>query len=453
MNFSDSGNIIVVGGNAAGSAAAAKAKRVNPKANVILFEATEFISTGTCELPYVLSGKIGDYNEIIFFTPEKFYHEKGVKVFNFHKVESINKRAKLVNVIDLKIGESKTFEYDKLILTTGSRPKEIENIPSTLDNVFTIKSVTDLIKIENYLTDNAVKKAAVFGAGYIGVEISEALKKLNLCVSLFDINEMPMADSEDEIQSIILNHIKSNGVEFYGKCENLQVYKENNRLTKIKADGYLKEFDVFFSTAGIEPNIDLAKSCKLEIGKLGGIKTDNRCKTSDPHIYAAGDCIEVKNKITNRPDYFPMATMAHAQGHVAGTNAAGGFNKLNPAIKNIAVKVFDKVYTSVGLKESEALKFNRNVKSVSAEIPNLVKVMPESSSVFAKIVYDDYSKNILGASFIGEKEVVGYADLISSLIYNKSSVESLAEMDFNYTPPMSPFINILSVLGRKIIRG
>ncbi len=237
--------------------------------------------------------------------------------------------------------------------------------------------------------------------------------------------------------------------------ENLKVLRgkyiiEENYLKGFKLEGRLKEIDLVLVSIGFAPNTSLALKANLEMGALGGIKVDSRLKTSDPNIFAAGDNTEVINKVTNRPDYMPIATIAHQQGHTAGANAAGAFEIMKPIVKNIAVKIFDRTFTSVGLTSSEVSKMKYNLKSVSAITYNKVKVMPGSSKVFGKIIYNPDTKLIFGASFFGKEEVIGYADIISTFIQNRISGEQLSETSFNYTPPRSPFINLLSILGRKI---
>ena len=188
----------------------------------------------------------------------------------------------------------------------------------------------------------------------------------------------------------------------------------------------------------------------LEIGKTGAIKVDNKLKTSDYNIFAAGDNVEIINAVTNRPDYIPLATIAHQCAHAAGENAAGGNTYIEPFIKNLAFKIFDKYFVSVGLSSFEAEEKGLYFSAVSDIQPNLVKVMPESSNVFGKIIFDRNNKRILGAAFLGGKEVSGYGNLISAFIKTKQPGDILSKVNYNYTPPLSPFINLLSVLGRKI---
>jgi NADPH-dependent 2,4-dienoyl-CoA reductase/sulfur reductase-like enzyme len=443
--------IIVVGGNAAGPAAAAKAKRFNPEAEVILFEAGSFISTGTCEMPYVLSGEIDDYKKIIFFSPEQFCTEKGVMVFVNHKVESINRKDKKVIVKDIRKGCSLEFCYDKLVLATGSISRKLEQIPAGLKNVYNLKNVEDLINILDLINNNSAKNVVIIGAGYIGLEATEALHNRGISVTILEKFQYPLPSTETDIQHLTFALLKHKGVSFYGNTDEIKITTKADYLRSINLDSRLLEFDIVLNAAGSVPNTELAKNCGLEIGAKGGIKVDSRLRTSCQDIYAAGDCIEVTNAITNRPDYFPLATLAHDFGHIAGENAAGGNKRIEPVVKNMSVKIFDKFLVNVGLNSDEAKKEKYLFNSVQEVVPNLIKVMPESDKVFGKIIYEKEGKKILGATFFGGREVSGYGDLISAFIKTKQSTDVLASVNFNYTPPLSPMINLLSMLGRKII--
>ena len=446
------GKIVIVGGNAAGPAAAAKAKRINPDAEVKIFESGNFISTGTCEIPYVLSGDIQNYEDVLFYSPETFKTEKGVDVFTNHLVESINRKEKIIIVKNLGNNYSFELKYDKIILATGSIAKTLPNFPNDAQNVFTLKTISNLIEVMKYIRQNHVRNAAVIGSGYLGLEIVEALNKLNLNVSLIEKEPLPLPSSEVEISYLIQELIKNLDIAFYGNASNLKInYDEKQKkIISLEIEGRLLEFDIIFVAVGFTPNISLAFNSKIEIGKTGAIKVDNKLRTSDQNIFAAGDNIEVINAVTNRPDYIPLATIAHQHAHAAGENAVGGNIHIEPVIKNVAFKFFDKYFVSVGLTSLEAEKNGLYFSTVSDIQPNLVSVMPESSNVFGKIIYEKNSKRILGAAFLGGREVSGYGDLISAFIKTKQSAELLSKINFNYTPPLSPFINLLSVLGRMI---
>jgi len=445
------GKIIVVGGNSAGPAAAAKAKRVNPAAVVNLFEAGKFISTGTCEIPYVLSGDINDYEDVVFYNPESFLSKKGVQVSVCHHVEEIDRKAKTITVKDLQNNQLKKYQYDTLILCTGSYAKMLPEFSTDLQNVFKLKSVSDLIRLDNYLKKNSVNSATIIGSGYIGLETSEALHKRNISTIIVEKEALPLPSAELEISKRALAELEANNVKFIGSCKNVEPIIKEDKIISVKADEEYIKSDVVLLATGIAPNNILAEKVKLEIGNFGGIKVDKKLKTSDSYIYAAGDNIEFTNALTSKPGYFPFSIYSHAFGHIAGENAAGGNINAEPIIKNVSVKVFNRYYTSVGLSSTESENSRFKSITVSAEVPNLVTVMPECKKVFGKIIFELDNRKILGASFFGGKEVSGYADLISSAIYSGQKIDFLTKITFNYTPPLSPFINLLSVLGRKAV--
>lgn len=441
--------IIIIGGNAAGPSAAAKAKRINPDAEVILFESSEFISTGTCELPYLFSGEINNYKDIVFFTADKFFKEKGVKVFNNHHVKQIDTKFKEISVIEKNTGSTVEYHYDKLIITTGSVANELQNLPFFLENVFSLKSVTDYLKIKSYL-DKSGKNILVIGSGYIGLETADSLKNAGFNITILEKEEFPLPASDFEIQSLVQELITKEGINFLSGDENADFIIKNNKLVQLKFNGRYIDFDAAIVCAGVKPNIKLAEDAGIKIGILGGIVVDNHLKTSDPNIYAAGDVIEIKNAISKQPDLIPLATHAHHYGHIAGGNAAGGNNIAEPVVPNSVFKLFDKFIAQIGLNEEKAKELFFNACSVSTVAKNKVHVMPGSTKVFGKVIFNKSDGLILGASFIGSNEVSGYADIISTMINNKIKAEKLADINYNYTPPLSPFVNILSVLGRKI---
>jgi len=385
----------------------------------------------------------------VYYNAESFFKEKGVKVFTNHFVKGIDRKHKIIFVINRKTNNLIEFEYDKLILTTGSKPNEIRFLPFSLENVFSLKSVYDYLDINKYLTNNNVRNILIVGSGYIGLEVADSLNKSNYNVNLLEQENLPMPHADEEIQHIVSDLLDKNRINFLSSDEQTKFIIKENKLVQLKHDGRFIDFDLVIVSAGIKPNNELAENAKLKLGYYGGLIVDNKMRTSDPNIYAAGDNIEVNNFITRRNDYMPLATYAHEFGHIAGENAAGGNKISRPVILNSAFQFCGKFIAQVGLTNNHAKEHSVNAVFVTAIVNNKVKVMPNSSKVFGKIIFDKYSKMILGASFVGSYEVSGYADIISSMILNKIPIQKLSEMNFNYTPPLSPFINLLSVLGRK----
>jgi len=444
-----SANIIIIGGNAAGPSAAAKAKRVSPESNVIMFEQSEFISTGTCEIPYVLSGLIDSWEKLVFFEPGKFKEEKGVDVFIRHCVQSIDRRGKTIAVKDLNSGKFTEFKYDRLILATGSLSVVPQGFEMPFRNAFFMKGVSDIRNILNYIQINRISKICIIGAGYIGLETADALKTRGFEIEILDVSQYPMPKTEPEIQRILLEKLNELKIPFYGNSGAFTLITEKDEIKGLKSGGKFHEGELFLLCTGFRPNSELAINCGLETGKSTAIKVNKRLQTSDSNIYAAGDNIEITNAVTQRPDYIPLATIAHDAGHTAGDNAAGGNSIFKDIVKNIAVKISDLSLVSVGLTEKEGREFFGNIRSVKHILPNLVKVMPDSRNSFGKLVYLP-DRRLIGATFIGGNEVIGYGDIISSFILNKLPANNLSQINFSYTPPLSPFINLLSYLGRKI---
>jgi len=442
--------IIVIGGNAAGPAAAAKAKRTNPDAHVTMFETGEYISTGTCEIPYVLSGEIKSYKDLLYFDSKSFREKKDVDVYIKHKVEEINRKEKEIKVLDLYNGTTHFYKYDKLIIATGAKPKSLKQFSIPAKNLFTLKNIANLLKVKEYLHANEVRSILVIGSGYIGLETADVLSSKGFNITVIEKENRPLPVAEPEIQLLIEDILTKNNVRFFGSVKNLKPNYSEDKIESLNVDGRIIEADMIIISVGFLPDSDLAKNAKLEIGEYGGIRVDGTLKTSDPHIYAAGDCIEIINEITKRPFYLPLATISHDYAHIAGENAAGRNKRVNPVVKNISVKLWDKFFISVGLSSSEAKENKFKFKAESDTAYNRVTVMPGSEKVFGKIIYEAESKRILGASFIGGEEVSGYGDLISALIKAKQSAKILADINYNYTPPLSPHLNLLSLLGRKI---
>jgi NADPH-dependent 2,4-dienoyl-CoA reductase/sulfur reductase-like enzyme len=447
--MSNSDSIIVIGGNAAGPAAAAKAKRVNPSAQVTLIEATEFISTGSCELPYVLSGMIDSYEKIVFYNDVTFEHEKGISVLTKHLVESINRREKTITVKNLITNQKFNLSFTKLILATGSVSRKVDNVNYDSENVFSFKSVNDLISIQRYILKNKCKVVTIIGSGYIGLELCEAFTQLGLHIILIEKEKLIFPSAEKEISIITKQILIDKNIDIYTGVTAPDFFYDGNKLKKIKIESRLIETDILVTSTGFSPNVSLALQSKLDIGTTGAIKVNSKLQTNDPNIYAIGDAVETINSINNRPINIQLASAAQKMGHIAGENAANGNVHFRNYVKNISLKIFDNYFASVGLVSHELKDERTLIKTVHSTAMNKVKVMPGSGSVFGMIHFEKYSKRILGASFFGGNEVSGYVDLISSFITLKRPVNELAQINYNYTPALSPLINLLSILGRK----
>lgn len=443
--------IIVIGGNAAGAAAAAKAKRTSPDTDVWLLEKSDVISTGTCEIPYAISGEVKDYKSLIFYTPEKFHDEKKVNVLIRHQAEFIDRKKKLLTVNDLSSGKLHTISYDKLILATGSSTRTLDGIDNSTGNFFNLKTINDLRMILEYLGNKSVRKGVIFGAGYVGLELAESLTSRGIQVTLIEKNSSPFPEAEPEFREIIKKLLDEKKIDFITTNGNASFrFSEGKVISLINASQVI-EGDLFFNCTGFIPNVSLAKASGLKIGETGAIAVNNYLQTSDPDIFVAGDCAESTDFITGKKTLTFSAIVAHQQGHLAGNNAVSINRKISQrVIKNTAVRLFNSYFVQVGLTEEESRTAGFSVGVIKEMMPNLVSIMPGSAHTFIKLNFDKISKKILGASLWGSREVSGYADIIQLMIRLKIPAYELSGNYFNYTPTLSPFWNILSVIGRKI---
>ena len=433
--------IIIIGGNAAGCAAAAKAKRVNPKAEVIIFEKSNYISTGTCELPYVLSGEIQDYRSLVFFTPETFLRDKGVTVHTNVSIVNIDRRNKTVTCC-----KDKAFSYDSLIIATGSKAITLPE-SDLYKNIFTLKNIDDIARITDYVSDNTPRKCLVIGAGYIGLEITSALVSRNCEVTLIEKQKRLLPSGDEEFSEIVQALCTAHNISFYTDCE-YKLIGSGDTITAVKIGSRIIEIDLVITALGFTPNSALAAAFKIETGTSGAIKVNSKLQTSDPNIYAAGDVIEYPLLQIRKFEPVFLATLARLSGYTAGANAAGGNEYLPPVIKSISVKFFNKCFVQTGLTEAEVKNASVPYVAHSISLPNKVKVMPGSFLGFSKILVEKNSGRILGAGFFGGEEVSGYADIITMCINKNIPLRELDEMNFNYTPPLSPFVNPLSQLSK-----
>lgn len=442
--------IIVIGGSAAGPAAAAKAKRVNPQNEVILYEAGKYISIGTCEIPYVLSGEVESLEKLIFFNPETFEKEKGVKVKINQRVEFIDKHKKKIFVRD--VITQKVFEdtYDKLILCTGSLKKIHPAFRNGLQNVFYLKTIDDVRAIQNFVAKNKINTALVIGASYTGLEALEFVRNIASEIYLIDISDLPLPGYDLEIRKILLDKLTEKKINFLGNVKDIKPFEKDNKVVRVKLNNEQIEVDFILISIGFEPNNSLAKSANLSLNSpCGSIKVDEKQKTSDDNIYAAGDCCGVKEFITKKTRWIPLATYAHNQGHTAGANAAGEPAVFGQVVRNAAFRFFDLNVAIVGLTNDELEDNQIKFREVSAIGNSRVRIMPGGEKHFLKIKFKPDDKRIVSANLIGGDDIVGKANLISFAIKNNIPITKFFETDFLYTPTLSPLIETLSILGKK----
>ncbi len=446
--------ILVIGGLAAGPSAASKARRVDPDAEVVLFEQGEYISYGICEIPYLISNEIIDPARLIIYSPERLEKEKGVSARTFHLVEEIHASSKEILVRDLKGGVTRTEHYDKLIIATGSTPKKLalEGVESR--NVFTVKALDEAYAMKRYLDEEKPRRAVVIGGGFIGLEMADAFVRRGIEVTMLHNATQPMSKLEEEGRKIVHEEILEHGVLFVpnAKIEWFGVGAKGNVVAVGTSAGTV-ETDIVVMAIGVVPNASLAETAGIQRGNFGGICVSDKMKAlGAENIFAAGDCCELRNIITKKPMYLSLATTATKTGWIAGENAAGGNAIFKGTMRTIGVRVFDKEIAHVGLslKEAKSLHFDAVAHTIRAQ--SKVGMMPGVQEISFTLIADRKSGRVLGANVIGNEGAIQRANTIAVAIRHGMTVSDVSEFDLIYTPPFAPLWDGINISGHQMKR-
>lgn len=443
--------ILVVGGLAAGPSAASKAKRVNPNADVTLFEGGEHISYGICEVPYYVGGIVNDPDHLISYTPQRLEKEKGVKVKTLHLVEGIDPVRKKIVVRDLLKDKLAEHPYDKLILATGSMPRSLGLSGEKGRNVFHVKSLDQGLAVKQFIDQEHPRRAVIIGGGYIGMELAEALRNHEMQTTLLHRGDLPMSGLENETRLAVKQELEKHGVAFVPRSQVQELRSDTTgKVVEVMASTGVYEADLVILSLGVEPQTTLAKAARIRVGRYGGIQTDQRQATSIDSIYAAGDCCEVRNVVNNAWMYIPLATTASKQGWVAGENAAGGRAVFKGVIRAIAVKVFDQEIAQVGISSQEAAESGFDVVTESITANSRVGFMPANAKLHLTLIADKRSKRLLGANIFGEDGAVLRANTLGVAIQQHLTIDQLARLDLIYTPPYSPLWDPILIAANQI---
>ena len=445
--------ILVVGGVAAGPSAASKAKRVNPNAEVLLFEQGEHISYGICEIPYYIGKVITNPDSLIAYTPQKLEQVKGVAVKTFHRAEEIVQSKKKLIVRNLSRNRVEEFSYSKLILATGSKARRLGISGEDAVNVFHVKSLEQGYALRKYIDERKPKSAVIIGGGYIGMEMAEALVGNGIKTTLLHRGDLPMSGLEEDTRKAIVAELESNGVKFIPRSVVRELTVDtSSRVSQVTATTGKFDCDLVVLSLGVEPNVELAQTARVRLGSNGGIITDQRQATSVDTIYAAGDCCEVKNIVNNKWMYIPLATIASRQAWVAGENAAGGSATFKGAIRSIAVKVFRLEVAQVGISAEEADASGFRVVTEHIVGNSKVGYFPGNAKVHIIAIADKKSKRLLGANVYGEQGAALRADVLGVAIQQKMTVDDIARLDLLYTPPFAPLWDPVLVMANQLTK-
>lgn len=435
--------IVVIGGVAAGPKAAARAKRCNPDAQVTLIEKGEWISYGGCGLPYYLGATVKDLNDLMTTswdavrTPEFMKATKDIDTLLGWEATRINRADKTVEVKEVKTGEVKILPYDKLVIATGAEnfKPPMENINAT--GVFGMKTPKDAVDMQNYIKTEGVESAVVIGAGLIGMECAEAFANWGLDVTIIEMQGSIFPQVLDaEMGAVFQNYLEGEDLNFMlnTKVEKILVNKEG-KVSGVQTDKGTVDAQLVLVAVGVRPCVQLAVDAGLEVDKA--IIINDHCQTSDPDIYAAGDCVMTTNLISGQRVYAPMGSTANRQGRVIGTNITGG-DEVHKGVLNTAVcKMFDWSLGATGLSERVAKQLGYDTVTAIVPGPDITHFMPGKKLIMTRLVADRKTRKILGVQIVGPGKVDKRIDTMVAALTFGATVDDLANMDLSYAPPLS----------------
>jgi CoA-dependent NAD(P)H sulfur oxidoreductase len=447
--------LVIVGGVAAGTKAASRARRVDQRAEITVYQEEPEPSISECGLPYHLSGVVERRDKLVARTPEKFA-EKDIDVRVRHRVEKLDPEDKKLCVRDLKSGGVFEDAYDRLVVATGARAV-LPPIPGAdLDGLFVLRFLTDADQVRGYTKERSPKRAVVVGGGYIGLEVAENLCRLGMEVSLIEAEDRVALAYGSEVAGRVENRLEDNGVNVHTGAE-VEEFVGAGHVEGVRFGGREIGADLVVLGVGVRPSVELAKEAGAEIGETGAIRVDRHMKTNLPDVWAAGDCVETVNLVSGKPVWVPLGDTANQMGRVAGTNAVTGEDTLEfPGLLGTGIfKVFDLGVGKTGLSEREAEDAGFETVSAAIETSDRASYYPGAQKVFIKLISDGSSGRLIGAESAGSG-ADKLTDICATAIWGKLAYPDLVNLDLAYAPPfgpaLSPVIQAATVLSGEFER-
>ncbi|RMD64194.1 pyridine nucleotide-disulfide oxidoreductase, partial [Candidatus Parcubacteria bacterium] len=431
-------NIVVIGGVAGGASAATKARRVNEAAEITMFEKGPYVSFANCGLPYYIGETIREREELLLQTPERFWQRYRVRVLVRHEVTAIERSTKIIIAKNLETGEVHRHPYDRLILAPGAGAivPRLPGIDAT--NIFTVKTVPDSDAIRDFLVRYAPRRAVVVGAGFIGLETAEALKRRGLDVTVVEQVDQVLPPFDQDMAALVALHVQEQGVQLVLGDGIRGFHGSDGMAREVElVSGRRMPCDLVILSIGVRPELKLATEAGLDIGSAGGIVVDDRQRTSDPDIYAAGDAVETLHLVTGTRMRIPLAGPANKQGRVAGANAAGGDLQFRGALGTAIVESLGITAAKTGLSMREARAHGFDAFESVIHPLDHAEYYPGARPLHLKLIVERHSGRLLGAQVIGEEGVDKRIDVLATALMARMTVQDLEQLDLAYAPQFS----------------
>lgn len=439
--------VIIIGGVAGGASAAARLRRLDEAAEIILLERGQFISYANCGLPYYVGGEINQKEALTLQTPQSFRQRFGIDVRTGHEAAAIRPEKKTVLIRDLAADQEYEETYDKLILSPGGEPAR-PPIPGTEDSrVFTLRTVPDALRIREYLQQNRPRRAVVMGGGFIGLEMAENLMRAGVAVTVVEAMDHVMAALDYDMACEVQQYLRHQGVQLVLSHKITAIDPQENALLVHLDNGKTLDADLLLLSAGIRPESALAREAGLTINERGAIRTDSHMRTSDENIYAVGDAVEITNLVTGLPGYVPLAGPANKQGRIAADHICGLPGEYRGTQGSSVMKLFDMTVASTGLNEAAAKAAGLSYDKVHIFSPSHATYYPGAANLTIKALFEQPTGRILGAQVVGFDGVDKRCDVLATAIRAGMTAYDLAELELCYAPPYSSAKDPVNMAG------
>ena len=448
-------NIVIIGGTACGPKAAARARRCDPQARITIIEKGKDLSTATCGLPYYISGVIDSQRTLVARKPDFFRDVLNMEVLTQTRAVEIDRKAHEVEILNLKTDRVSTIGYDKLVLATGRIPAVPDLAGIDLGGIFTLTKIEDASAIRRLVSARQTNKAVIIGAGLIGLEMAEALVAQKLEVMVIEALDWVLPALLDfEVAAYVEKHLRHKGVNLLlGQCITGFEDDGNGWVRKVMTGNRGLETGLVLLAIGTRPNTELAHDAGLAVGSCGGVTVNQYLQTSDPDIYAGGDCVENVNRITQQKVLAPLGSTANKHGRIIGTNITGGRETFPGVLGTAIVKVFDYNVGRVGLSELPARQAGYDVVTSLVPSYEYATYYPKGKEILVKLIADKSTNRLLGGQVVGPGEAAKRVDVLATALSFGATADDLANVDLAYAPPynsaMDPLHNAANVIRNK----
>ena len=445
-------NIVIIGGSDAGISAALRIRELNPELTPTMIVADRYPNFSICGLPYYISREVTDWRNLAHRTKQDI-EDQGIRLLLEHTAQEIHPDTKQVRAVD-SYGTVLNLDYDQLVIATGAVSVQPAIPGIDYPGVFFLRWMPDCFAIDQFLTDYEPTSAVIVGAGYIGMEMAEALTKRGLKVSVVEYAESVLQSVDRDLGEKIQDTLIQHGISVFTNTSVQSIDKKEEKLF-VKGSGDFEALtDMVLVSVGSIPNTTLGRAAGIQTGIKGAFKVNRRMETNISDIFAAGDCVETWHKVFQKYTYLPLGTVAHKQGRIVGENIVNGNKEFAGTLGTQSVKIFDKVVARTGLNEKEAIGAGFQPISADLETWDHKVYYPTAEKLYIRVTADQNTQKILGAQMMGahKTEISKRIDIFAAAIHHDVKIDEFSDYDLSYTPPLSSPWDPVQMAAQKLDR-